>query len=38
MIGVRGLLFECLCHASPPQHHDDGGAPEVPAEEMSSGV
>lgn len=23
---------------SPPQHHDNGGAPEVPAEEMSSGV
>ena len=24
----------CVC----VQHHDDGGAPEVPAEEVSSGV
>lgn len=31
-------FVECLCHTSPPQHHDDGGAPQVPAEEMSSGV
>lgn len=28
----------CVIYLPPTQHHDDGGAPEVPAEEMSSGV